>query len=847
MTRWISIGVIIYGILVGLGANGGTLTIQNWLMHPPLDVTVPAFQATPENPRGTLLEQAMIDVAQWQPMLEGKKGQVEYQLKQTTGDTLWLTASGRGMQMIYLRTYVQTPVYQKLTLEVATNSPLQVFWDGTAVKKLTTTNEWQNQSLSVVGEPGIHAITLQTIVDGDGPVGLVVRLTGVDTTTTVTLHPQKTMSISLLLDTPEVWNIALDPTGQHVLVGIRQVDPESGKYRVRYELYRVKDGQRLQVFPAHVGMSDVQWAPDGQRFTFIKKEENGKASLFLVNLATGKTVPVLEKVKGLTSHYWHPQANKIYFVSETKLKKNDLAYHLQTPRDRWPWFRNTKTFYEYDLTTRVQRQITAGILGAEFKALSSDGKYLYLTIEDDDFQHRPYVTDHLVQIDLITLQADTLLTSGWLNRVIPSPDGKQLLLLGGPSLFGKLGWNLPEGMIPNEFDTQAYLFNLNTRQARSISREFNPDIVQGFWTANGKTIYFQAIQGEYIKLFEYNLSRKTFREIPTALDVIREIQWDRQGKVAVYWGSSVTTPSRVYVLRKKRSRLLVNPAADAFRQVTFGKVEKWDFKNADGITIEGRVYYPPNFDPNRKYPCIVYYYGGVNTTVRDFGGRYPKNLFAAHGYVVYVLQPSGATGYGQEFSAWHVNDWGKRVSQEIIEGTRQFLKAHPFVDANRVGAIGASYGGFMTMLLLTKTDIFATGIAHAGISSISSYWGEGFWGYIYSAYSAAGSFPWNRRDVFIDQSPLFHADKVTRPLLLLHGIADSNVPKGESEQFWVALKLLGKEVEYVAIPGQDHHILDYKKRIQWQKTILAWFDRWLKGQPEWWNALYPPLTNPPAK
>ena len=145
----------------------------------------------------------------------------------------------------------------------------------------------------------------------------------------------------------------------------------------------------------------------------------------------------------------------------------------------------------------------------------------------------------------------------------------------------------------------------------------------------------------------------------------------------------------------------------------------------------------------------------------------------------------------------------------------------------------------MTMTLVTKTDLFATAISHAGISALSSYWGEGFWGYLYSSVATANSFPWNRKDIYVDQSPLYNADKVNTPILLLHGDVDTNVPPGESDQFYVALKLLGKEVEYIQVADQNHHILDYKKRIIWQKTIFAWFDRFLKDQPQWWEELYP--------
>ena len=179
------------------------------------------------------------------------------------------------------------------------------------------------------------------------------------------------------------------------------------------------------------------------------------------------------------------------------------------------------------------------------------------------------------------------------------------------------------------------------------------------------------------------------------------------------------------------------------------------------------------------------------------------------------------------------------MAGEIIEGTKKFIAAHEFVDANKIGCIGASYGGFMTMLLQTQTDIFTCAISHAGISSISSYWGEGYWGYGYSANATGDSYPWNRKDIYIDQSALFNADKINTPLLLLHGSEDTNVPLGESLQLWVGLKILGRPVEMVQIEGEDHWILEYSKRIEWHNTIMAWFDKWLKEEAGDWKQLFP--------
>ncbi len=243
---------------------------------------------------------------------------------------------------------------------------------------------------------------------------------------------------------------------------------------------------------------------------------------------------------------------------------------------------------------------------------------------------------------------------------------------------------------------------------------------------------------------------------------------------------------------------------------------------------------------------IVYYYGGTSPVTVDFGGRYPKNVWTGQGYIVYVPEPSGATGYGQEFAARHVNDWGRITAMEVIEGTKAFLAEHASADPEHVGCIGASYGGFLTEYVITQTDLFAAAVSHAGISSISSYWGEGLWGYAYGARALADAFPWDRRDVYVEQSALFHADKITTPLLLVHGDSDTNVPVGESDQLFTALKLLGREVEYVQIQGQDHHILDHDQRIVWNDTILAFFAKWLKGRDGWWQAMYPDALGPHA-
>lgn len=145
----------------------------------------------------------------------------------------------------------------------------------------------------------------------------------------------------------------------------------------------------------------------------------------------------------------------------------------------------------------------------------------------------------------------------------------------------------------------------------------------------------------------------------------------------------------------------------------------------------------------------------------------------------------------------------------------------------------------MTQVLLSKTNIFACGISHAGISSHTSYWGEGYWGYSYSQVSMANSYPWNRKDLYVERSPIYNADKIKKPILFTHGSADTNVPIGESIQMYTAMKILGVPTAFVVVEGENHGIMDYAKRKKWINTMAAWFDRWLKGDSSWWNAMYP--------
>jgi len=776
---------------------------------------------------------------------------------QSGSDGIFLLEGDPHPSIAYFGIYLDVRRWTRAKVTIQSPQAFRLYVDGqicsTKLKadkknENNSSSDGQKVSSDLSLETGKHLLLVKTVYDPTSDVKWSLKGTlsfdekYASPSPSLTLSPGQSMILYHLLDTPSVTGISISPDGNLAAVSLRKSLPPSDESESWTELYDVNENRLIQTYRGANSLSRFTWAPTGKKFSYTTRDKSGE-TLWIVDLENGTTIPLLENMKDLDTHTWSPDGNTIiYSITETGKNDKPGVKRFRDLSDRQPWWRNRSYLYKVNVPDGVRERLTAGEFTTTLNNISPNGKKLLFTRSLVDYSERPFEKTELYSLNLITLKTRLLWEGRWIGQAQWSPDGSKILILGGPSAFGDQGKNNATDVIPNEFDTQAYLFDPDTKQVEPISKDFNPAITQPIWSHTENAIYFLTTDHSYRRLYRYDLEKKEYLLIrAVGIEAIEQFDMAKNKPVAAFTGSGAALPPKAYILNLKnnKSHILKDPAEEEYADVQFGKVERWTFKNQTGRLIDGHVYYPPDFNPSQKYPCIVYYYGGTTPVTREFGGRYPKNLWAAQGYVVYVLQPSGAIGYGQEFSSLHVNDWGFIVADEIIFGIKKFLAVHPFVDTKKIGCIGASYGGFITMLIQTQTDMFSAAVAHAGISSVASYWGEGYWGYAYSAYAAANSFPWNRKDIFISQSALFNADKISTPLLLLHGSEDTNVPPGESTQLFTALKILGREVEYIQIIEQDHHIMTYNKRKIWTRTIMAWFDRWLKNQPEWWYYLYP--------
>ena len=656
----------------------------------------------------------------------------------------------------------------------------------------------------------------------------------------ISTTPDQFITINKVLDGKKVNSSALSANGQFALISYSQTLPPSDKTEYWKEIQSIKNGKIIHTFRGS-SLSQIKWLPIGNRLSYCKNY-NGKTSIFIFDLGQGQEKEITSGISNFENYSWTPDAKNIIYSIAKDHSKEWKIRKIQGMEDRLPGFRYRSFLYQLNIKSGVKQRLTYGSLSTQLNDISSDSKYILFSQSRPDYTEYPYSKQNLYQMNLETFKIDTI----WKDKLFGgyaqySPDNSKILVAAGPSCFGKLGENIGKQKMANNYDGQLYILDLNTKAVDPISYNFDPAIGSSVWNKKDGHIYFNANDKDYVRLFKYDLSSKTFTKLDISDDVVKKFNISSDGSTVSYIACSISSPNQAYIydLNKNESIGISNPEKEKFSKVKFGKNEDWNFTKKDGKTIIGRVYYPPNFDANKKYPMIVNYYAGTVPVERSFGGRYPLNLYAAMGYVVYLLQPSGATGFGQEFSAEHQNNWGISTADEIIEGTKKFVASHSFVNADKIGCIGASYGGFMTELLQTRTDIFAAAIAHAGISDITSYWGEGYWGYTYSINASGKSFPWSHRKLYVDQSPLFSADKITTPMLLIHGSVDTNVPLGESIQMYQALKLLGKEVDFIQVKNQNHHIVNYTQRILWNNTIFAYFAKYLKDKDQWWNSLYP--------
>ncbi len=685
--------------------------------------------------------------------------------------------------------------------------------------------------------PATHQVTIKCLTADSTPDFIRVSIEG-DNTALLTVNSKGPRRFTLLdvMTGRRISSVSLSPSGKYLLQSYYTTH-DDGTNTFAYRISDFATGRLLATYT-----NPVRWMPKSD-LLYETRYAGGKPQMLTIDPVDGKETVI---ATSLPTHRFTIAPTEDYLIylktQEGPKEKDADLYEIIHPEDRQPGWRNRGTLMKYDLATGLSTPLTFGNRNIGLGGISADGRRLLFSVHETRIEKRPSSLVSLYLLDLADNSTRTIFEKeGFIGSMRLSPDGSKIAVSASPEAFDNIGRTIPESMTPSMYDYQLYVINATDGKITPLTRDFDPAIEEFEWSSNDGMIYFTAEDRDLKSLYRVNPTSGKIENLKAGEEYVMNFDMAATAPALVYYGQGASNSDRSYALNTKslRHKLIEDLSAERLDGIRIGRCEAWDFVTSRGDSICGRYILPPDFNPAKKYPMIVNYYGGCNPTSRTFEGRYPHHLYAANGYVVLVIIPGGSAGFGQQHASRHVNTAGEGIAEDIIEGVKLFTENHPWVDASKIGCIGASYGGFMTQYLQTKTDLFAAAISHAGISDHTSYWGEGYWGYSYSEVSMADSYPWSHADLYVKRSPLYNADKIHTPILFLHGDGDTNVPFGESIQMYTALKRLGRETAFVAVRGANHQITEFDKRQKWQETIFAWFAKYLQDDPSWWESLYP--------
>ena len=846
------------------------VSLDQWLLLGPSATRLPIFSDTTQTAKRAevILDREYLDLERllpgegeslsWQPGLVLRWTRTE--LKDSV---LAFVRSSQDTSLIfvaYAACYVESPRWQKVELVLRTRQRTAVYLDGKLMTKKSSATPQANTpeefSSELILPRDKHLLLVKTVFDSRDSLSiwsirpfLKIKPEAVSYAPVLSLNPLHRFSQKDIERAQSLRDITISPDGRWLAMVVSEADLKQDKYVPHLEIFDTHSGERVHSVRMGDGISGPQWSPDARSILFISGSvENGSdeggSDLWLLDMRTHGVEKILSNEEGLEAPTWSHDGQYIFLEkreSKPKSEKAPAYEKLEELYERWDYWKNKSHIFVVSLSSKAKLQLTTGEFTVGAYRVSPDGKAIAF-LRSVPIKERPFFKSELWRVDVGTLQSDTLLSEPFeISDFAWSPDGNSIAIIGESSIA------TPENA-HNRYQQSLYLLDVRSRAFRKLTGDFGPtvgvDLIGAqpgrksvWWDRTGR-LFFAATDKSFVRVYYMNPENPDkMGEVKLPKIVSSGFDASPDGRFVACIGSSALEARKAYFidLSKKGSLEVFDPSKDVMKHTTLASVERANFVDNEGITIDGWLYYPQDFDPKQAYSLIVYYYGG--TIPMSEGFNRDAQWLAGQGYVVYVLTPRGAVGYGQAFADAHVNDWGGLSAKDVIEGTTRLLSAESFLDKGRVGCYGGSYGGFLTMSLLTQTDIFKAAVAWYGISNITSYWGAGWWGYLYSDVASALSYPWNRPDVYVEKSPLFKADKINAALLLMHGKEDTNVPPVESEQMFTALKVLNKDVVYVRWEGEGHGISSKPSSSrEGDLMMLEWFDKYLKGQPEAWEA-----------
>lgn len=648
--------------------------------------------------------------------------------------------------------------------------------------------------------------------------------------------------------------VAISPDGRHVVFELKRFDYEENRNFCQLMIVEVGGAAPPRPLTEAARHSDTlpKFAPDGSYVAFLSDREK-PTCLWLLPMDGGEPRRITGRDGNVRDFDISPDGRRIACAwqplnDREKLerdKKSDeikkIAQYKHITRlahkldGAGYWNGHYTHVYVADVRGGKPRQLTRGDYDDSEPRFSPDGRLVSFVSNRDE---NPDLNHDQSAIYVVPAGG------GALRRLTPppgesrrhswSPDGSTIVYLGSRCKPRQSA----------QHDAHVWAVDARGGKPRRITTDIDNncenmtigDVASGafetpapIWSADSRRVYFLVSEHGATRLYSRSLYRRDTRcEIGGDVSVMYMSRTAPDGPIAVCTGDAVN-PADVYVLH-----FAPRPAFEKLTSVNaplLGRVEvvapEAFWLKARGLRLHAWVLRPPGFRAGRKYPAILQIHGGPQA---QYGQSFMHEMqwMAAKGYVVAYCNPRGSSGYGLEHRRTILGRWGT-VDYQDVKRLADWLFSRPYVDRKRVGVTGGSYGGFMTNWIVGHETRFRAAVTQRSCVNFESFYGASDIGW--GLGDILGGDPWRDPEPLRRQSPLRFARNIRTPLLIIHSEQDLRCPVEQAQQLFVALKCLGREVEYVQFEGESHGLSRGgrpKNRAERLRRIVGWFDRHLK-------------------
>ncbi|MFQ3582747.1 MAG: S9 family peptidase [Chloracidobacterium sp.] len=633
------------------------------------------------------------------------------------------------------------------------------------------------------------------------------------------------------MDMESVTNPAISPDGRRIVFTRTFVDKMADRYRS--VLWMVEsDGSRVRELTGQTySARQPVWSPDGKRIAFIA-ERDGSAQIHVLTPETGDLVQLTHLEREPADLTWSPDGTQLAFsmlVPDTdsplpiKLPEAPKGAQWAKPAvviDRMTWAvdgqgqipKTKRQIFTVDARLGgTPGQITDGKYSYDDPEWSPDGKQVYVSsIRRDDWEFARGDSE-IYAITLATREIRPLTDRrGRDAQPKVSPDGKRIAYVGYD--YQKLTYHV----------SNLYLMNADGSQAKAWAANLTGSPTGVTWARDGSGVYFTVEERGTVQLYFAPVGGQA-RRVTDGTHVLSAFSLAATGQVAAI-RSSFTEPGTLVtfnVAKPNDLRRLVDVNADVLDGVTLGQAEELRFKSADGLDIQGWLIKPADFDPAKTYPMVLWIHGGP-WSMYSVAFNWAFQNFAAEGYAVLYTNPRGSTGYGQDFVNGIQYAYPGKDYDDLMAGVDAAL-AKGFIDERNLFVCGGSGGGVLTAWIVGHTNRFAAAVSMRPVVNWHSFVGTTDGPVTW--YDQFRKHPWEDPQEFAVRSPLSYVANVTTPTMLLTGEADLRTPIGQTEEYYRALKMLGKPTLLVRVPDEFHGFRRPSHQLAQQLYLQAWFGK----------------------